>query len=143
MRLLVKCYDNKIVNLSRGTSIGSSTCSKPTKTKSQKTPKRPDINKEEQFSFYFFFNVGPHKEDIFYGCLLSPVFQFIITHYIYKLFFMCGMLLRFSCLLSCGLESSCLTCLTSWINYPCLAGQHPEVLVISLCICSLTAYTYI
>ena len=50
----------------------------------------------------FFFYVGPPKEDIFSGHLLSPVFQFIITHYIYKLSLMCGMLLRFSCLLSCG-----------------------------------------
>ena len=52
--------------------------------------------------FRIFFNVGPPKEDIFSGHLLSPVFQFIITHFIYKLFLMCVMLLRFSCLLSCG-----------------------------------------
>ena len=29
-----------------------------------------------------FFNVGPPKEDIFPGHLLSPIFQIIITHYI-------------------------------------------------------------
>ena len=31
--------------------------------------------------FFFFFNVGPPKEDIFSGHLLSPVFQSIFTHY--------------------------------------------------------------
>ena len=30
------------------------------------------------------FYAGPPKEDIFPGHLLSPIFQFIITHYIYR-----------------------------------------------------------
>ena len=59
-----------------------------------------------------FFNVGPPDEDIFFGHL-SPVFQSSLHITFTSCSFMCGMLLRFSCLLPCGLESSYLTCLTS------------------------------
>ena len=37
---------------------------------------------ESQTFFFLFFNVGPPKEDIFSGHLLSPVFQSIYTYYI-------------------------------------------------------------
>ena len=43
---------------------------------------------------------------IFSGHLLRPVFQSSLHITLYKLFLMCGMLLRFSCFLPCGLDSS-------------------------------------
>ena len=54
----------------------------------------------------FFFNVGPPKEDIFSGHLLSPIFQ---------------------------------SSLHVTIIFPALEAAQ----VISLCICSLAAYTHI
>ena len=38
------------------------------------------MGEEQPFYFYLFFNVGPPKEDIFPGHLLSPIFQSIIIH---------------------------------------------------------------
>ena len=75
----------------------------------------------------FFFNIGPSKEDIFSGHLLSPIFQSTLHITITSLCLGVDTV-RFSCLLLCA-QNLILACLTS---FQAVFSSGPSILNFSL-----------
>ena len=71
--------------------------------------------------FFHFFNVGPPKEGIISGHLLSPIFQSTLHITFTSLCLLCGTV-RFSCLLLCA-QNLIQACLTS-ILVSLVRGHH-------------------